>query len=123
MSHDWRNPERVVPWKPRQQFRVTPDGRGAIERYRQVVQTAQQANEPRPALDRAKSEWAEGLKLRASDGILLEDLATGHTSLAEMQETLDACSLTLRDARGTIDRLVAARLIEPLETPGVAGRP
>ncbi len=123
MSHDWRNPERVVPWKPRQQFRVTPGGRGAIERYREVVQTAQQANEPRPALDRAKSEWAEGLKLRASDGILLEDLATGHTSLAEMQETLDACSLTLRDARGTIDRLVAAGLIEALETPGVAGRP
>ena len=121
MSHDWRNPERVVPWKPRQQFRMTSTGQGAIERYREVVSTAQAANDPRIALDRAKAEWAAELKLRAFDGILLEDLAVGRTSLAEMQETLDACSLTLREARGTIDRLVAAGLIEPLEAPGVAG--
>src|SRR5262245_7385321 len=122
MSHDWRNPERVVPWKPRQQFRMTPIGQGAIDSYREAVRVAQQGSDPRQALDRAKTEWASALKLRASDGILLEDLAAGRTSLAEMQETLDACSLTLREARGTLDRLVAAGLIEPLETPGVAGR-
>jgi len=122
MSQDWRNPERVVPWKPRQQFRLTPGGSDAIERYREVVNSAQQAVDPRPALERAMEEWATTLKLRAADGILLEDLATGHTSLAEMGETLRACNLTLRDARGTLDRLIAAHLIEPLETPGVAGR-
>ena len=122
MSHDWRNPERVVPWKPRQQFRMTPTGQEAIERYRDAVSSAQRASDPRIALDRAKADWAENLKLRSSDGILLEDLAGGRTSLAEMQDTLDACSLTLREARGTIDRLVAAGLIEPLEAPGVAGR-
>ena len=101
---------------------MTSNGQGAIESYREAVQRAQQGSDPRQALERAKTEWAAGLKLRASDGILLEDLAAGRTSLAEMQETLDACSLTLREARGTLDRLVAAGLIEPLETPGVAGR-
>ncbi len=55
------------------------------------------------------------------DGILLEDLAAGCASLAELQKTLEACNLTLREARGTLDRLVLARLIEPLEVPGVPG--
>src|SRR5262245_52093675 len=114
MSHDWRNPERVVPWKPRQQFRVTPGGSEAIERYRGAVHAAQRGADPRAALDRAKEEWAASLKLRPADGILLEDLAAGHTSLADMEETLTACNLTLREARGTLDRLIAAGLIEPL---------
>src|SRR5258705_4654493 len=101
MSQDWRNPERVVPWKPRQQFRLTPGGSDAIERYRDVVNSAQQAVDPRPARERAMQERATTLSLRAADGVLLEDLATGHTSLAEIAETLLACDLTLRDAPRT----------------------
>ena len=29
MAFDWRNPERVVPWKPRQRFRLSAIGHGA----------------------------------------------------------------------------------------------
>ena len=50
------------------------------------------------------------------DGIVLDELVAGRTSLAEMKETLDSCGLTLRDARGAIDRMRAAQLIEPVET-------
>ncbi len=121
MSHDWRNPERVVPWKPRQHFRVTPTGLTALDRYREVVAVAQQGADPRRELEQAKQAWAEALVLRPFDGILLEDLAAGQSSLAELQRTLEACNLTLREARGTLDRLVAARLIEPLDAPGVPG--
>ena len=113
MSHDWRNPERVAPWKPRQRFQVTNEGREAVERYRRAMQMAQAAEDARRELDAAKEQWAGGLGLRPMDGILLEDLAAGRLSLAELQPTLEACNLSLREARGTIDRLVAARLIEP----------
>ena len=116
MAHDWRNPERVVPWKPRQRFLVTALGHAAAERYQSAIRAAQQDASPRTALDQAKQEWAEGLKLRPPDGIVLEDLVSGHTTLSEMQETLDACGLTLRDARGALDRLKAAQLVEPLES-------
>jgi len=115
MTEDWRNPERVAPWKPRQQFNVTGDGRTAAEGYRAAVEAAQSSPDPRQELERAKREWAQRLALRPADGILLEDLAGGLNSLAELQPTLQACGLTLREARGTLDRLVAARLIEPLD--------
>jgi len=115
VSHDWRNPERVVPWKPRHRFRVTEAGTVAAAGYREAVTHAQSAANARGALERAKSEWAAALNLRPGDGILLEEMSTGATSLADLQPTLEACDLTLRDARGVIDRLVASRLIEPLE--------
>jgi hypothetical protein len=115
MSHDWRNPERVVPWKPRQRFQVTDLGRAAAEAYQNAIRNAQQSASPRTQLDQAKQEWADGHKLRTPDGIVLEDLVAGHTCLADMQETLNACGLTLRDARGALDRMRAAQLIEPLE--------
>jgi len=117
MSIDWRNPERVAPWKPRQRFQVTPPGHAATETYRASMQAAQQARDPRAELDRAKADWAMALNLRPADGILLEDLAAGRSCLAELKETLEACNLTLREARGILDRLVAARLIEPVTPP------
>lgn len=115
MAHDWRNPERVQPWKPRQRFDVTPLGREALERYRAAVHGAQQGPGPRQALDQAKREWAEALGLRPPDGIVLEDFGNGHDCLADLKPTLEACDLTLRDARGSLDRLLAARLIAALE--------
>jgi hypothetical protein len=113
--HDWRNPERVAPWKPRQKFHVTALGHEAGARYHQAVETAQKSADPRGALEQAKRAWATEYNLRPDDGILLEDMVAGHTSLAELKGMLDSLNLTLRDARGTLDRLVAARLIEALE--------
>ncbi len=115
MSFDWRNPERVAPWKPKQRFRVTPSGQAAVESYRAAMRTAQEAGDPRAELESAKGTWAVGLGLRPVDGILLEDLAGGRSSLAELRDTLDSIDLSLREARGILDRLVKARLIEPLE--------
>jgi hypothetical protein len=115
MAFDWRNPERVQPWKPRQRFQLTSMGRAAVESYRSAMQDAQRASDPRNELDRAKREWAERHRLRPADGIVLEDLDAGRTCLAEMQETLQACDLSVRDARGTLDRLVATHLAEPLQ--------
>jgi len=112
---DWRNPERVVPWKPRQRFQVTGEGHSALARYHDAVTSAQRGATPRSELESAKQSWAESLKLRPMDGILLEDLAAGRTCLAELRETLDSCGFTLREARGALDRLRAAQLIEPLE--------
>ena len=115
MSHDWRNPERVAPWKPRHRFRTTLAGAAAAGRYREMMTTAQQAEDARTALEQAKQTWASSLGVRSGDGILLEDMAGGAASLAELQPTLEACDLTLRDARGVLDRLIAAGLIEPIE--------
>ena len=115
MSHDWRNPERVAPWKPRQRFLVTDEGRAAVERYREAMRSAQAAEDARRELEAAKEQWAGSLGLRPMDGILLEDLAAGRLSLAELQPTLEACNVSLREARGTLDRLIAARLITPLD--------
>ena len=44
---------------------------------------------------------------------VFSDLSTLFASTLELQPTLEACNLSLREARGTLDRLVAARLIEP----------
>jgi hypothetical protein len=116
MAFDWRNPERVVPWKPRQRFQISTLGQAAVERYHSTIHAAQQSASQRTELDRAKQEWADDLKLRPMDGIVLDELVAGRTCLAEMRETLDACGLTLREARGAIDRLRAAQLIEPVES-------
>lgn len=118
MAFDWRNPERVVPWKPRQRFLLTALGHAAAASYQSTVHAAQQSASQRTELDRAKQEWADGLKLRTMDGIVLDELVAGRSSLAEMKETLDACGLTLREARGAIDRLRAAQLVEPMEPDG-----
>jgi len=115
VSHDWRNPERVAPWKPRHRFRTTEAGIVAAARYREMMSAAQRAQDARVALDEAKQEWASSLGVRSGDGILLEEMAGGAVSLADLQPTLEACNLTLREARGVLDRLIAAGLIEPLE--------
>lgn len=115
LTHDWRNPERVVPWKPRHRFQVTDAGREAFGRYQDAVKVAQAGANQRATLDQAKLDWAESLKLRVSDGIILEDLFAGRACLAEMQDTLAACDLTLREARGALDRMLAAGLIESLD--------
>jgi hypothetical protein len=116
MAFDWRNPERVVPWKPRQRFLLASLGRAAAESYEHVVRAAQRSTSPRTELDRAKQAWADGLRLRPMDGIVLEELAAGRDCLADMKDTLEACGLTLREARGALDRLRAAQHIEPVET-------
>ena len=117
MAFDWRNPERVVPWKPRQRFVLAALGHAAAESYHNAISAAQASASQRTDLDRAKQEWADGLKLRPMDGIVLDELVAGRTCLAEMKETLESCGLTLREARGAIDRMRAAQLIEPVETP------
>ena len=116
MAFDWRNPERVVPWKPRQRFHLTSLGLAAAESYQNSVRTAQQAASQRAELDRAKQAWADGLKLRPMDGIVLDELVAGRTCIAEMKDTLDSCGITLREARGAIDRLRAAQLVDPIAT-------
>ena len=115
MASDWRNPERVQPWKPRQRFHLAPPGHAAAESYQNAVRAAQQSAEQRTELESAKLAWAEALKLRPMDGIVLDEMVAGRNCLAEMKETLDACGITLRDARGAIDRLQAAHLIDPVE--------
>jgi hypothetical protein len=122
VSQDWRNPERVVPWKPRHRFRVTSAGDQAARLYSEAVGAAQRAEDARAAMERAKQDWAAQHGCRSGDGILLEDMVAGATSLGELQPTLEACDLSLREARGVLDRLVAARLIEPLE-PAAAANP
>ncbi|HYM82322.1 MAG TPA: hypothetical protein VEY91_13040 [Candidatus Limnocylindria bacterium] len=120
MEYDWRNPERVVPWKPRQRFQVTALGHEAVASYRSHMSTAQAAAGQREALEQAKQEWAAQYRVQPTDGFLLEDMAGGRTCLAELQETLDACGLSLRDARAALDRMRAAELVLPLEVPSRA---
>jgi hypothetical protein len=84
------------------------------------MEAAQRAADARVALDQAKQEWASSLNLRPGDGILLEEMAGGAATLAELQPTLEACDLSLREARGVLDRLIAAGLIESLESTGTA---
>ena len=115
LSYDWRNPERVVPWKPRHRFAVTDAGQQALARYRDAVKDAQGSVDPRSELERAKQLWADALKLRPHDGIILDEFIAGRACLADMQDTLAACDLSLRDARGTVDRLLAAGLIQNLD--------
>jgi len=120
MAFDWRNPERVSPWKPRQQFELTPLGREAVQQYREAVAAAQRSASPRSELDRAKRSWADVLGVRPGDGILLEEVADGCLCLADMHETLEAVGLTLREARGTLDRLKATGLVDAVGGPGPA---
>lgn len=115
LTYDWRNPERVVPWKPRHRFVVTSTGHEAQERYRVAVLGAQGGPDARAHLDSAKRLWVEEFKLRENDVIVLEELAGGASSLADMKPALEACGVPLRDARGALDRLLAAGLIESLD--------
>ena len=115
LNYDWRNPERVVPWKPRHRFVVTMAGHEAHQRYRSVVSTAQGGPDQRVELERVKQVWAEELKLRENDLIILEELAVGAACLADMKPALESLGLALRDARGAIDRLISAGLVESLD--------
>jgi hypothetical protein len=114
MAHDWRNPERVQPWKPRQRFLVTTLGRQAVERYHETIGAAQDSADPRTALESAKQTWAVALSLRPTDAMVLEDLAAGHTSLAELRGIARGGGTEPPRRAGCADRLKAAALIEPV---------
>ena len=105
----------MVPWKPRHRFVVTMAGHEAIQRYRSAVSTAQNGPDARAQLDLAKQVWADELKLRENDMIVLDELAVGAASLTDMKAALDSVGIPLRDARGSLDRLIAAGLIESLD--------
>jgi len=99
-------------WPRGQKFTLTPAGLEAEAAHRDVVNGARSMG--RSALDTALAAWATPLGLVADDGVLLRELAGKKRGLNELSQGLEDTGIDAAAVKASIDRLVVARLAEPV---------
>ena len=103
-------------WPRSQKFQLSPTGREAGANYRDVI-VAARAEAGRPSFDAARDEWAKRLLLEPTDGLYLRELMDGPRTIEEMTTSLEGCGPQKKDVREAVDRLVRARMLEPVIPP------
>jgi len=105
--------ERARRWPPRQRIHLTPEGEAARTAYQQLVTTARGANVAAAELDAKLEAWAGQLGVRASDGVLLEELGTRPLSVNDLARAVEACGQRASDVKAGVDRLYGSGLVQP----------
>ena len=103
-------------WNRSQRFQLSPAGREAGLNYRQVI-VASRAEGGRKSFDVARTEWAARLELEPTDGLYLGELLDAPRTIPEIAISLDGCGPQRGDVRAAVDRLVQARMMEPVVPP------
>jgi len=104
--------EEGTRWPRGQKFRLTPLGQEAEGGYQQVLQGARQAG-GRAAFDEATKSWAAPLGLQAGDGAFLGELKAQPRTIVDLLELLQDGGATKVEVKAALDRLIAAKLVEP----------
>jgi hypothetical protein len=99
-------------WPRGQKFTLTQAGLEAEVAHRDVINGVRSMG--RSALDTALAAWAAPLGLQSADGVLLRELAGKKRGLNELTEALEDTGIDATAVKGSIDRLVMARLAEPV---------
>lgn len=111
--------ERARRWPPRQRIHLTPEGEAARAAYQQLVQEGRAQQLSSADLEGKLAGWAGALGIRASDGVLLDELGQPH-SVNELARAVETCGLRSADVKAGVDRLYGAGLVQP---PQVAEPP
>lgn len=115
--------ERARRWPPRQRIHLTPEGKTAQAAYQQLVRQARESNLSIAALEASLVEWAGALGIRASDGVLLDELGDRTPSVNELARAVEACGQRGPEVKAGVDRLYGAALIQPPQPAEVAPPP
>lgn len=111
--------ERARRWPPRQRIHLTPEGEAARAAYVQLVQDGRAQGLSSADLEAKLTGWAGALGVRASDGVLLDELAKP-LSVNELSRAVEACGQRGPEVKAGVDRLYGAGLVQP---PQVAEPP
>ena len=115
--------ERSRRWPPRQRMHLTPEGETARLGYQEVVREARGSGGKPGELDARLDAWAGTLGVRASDGVLLEELTKPGLSVNELARAVESCGQRAADVKSGVDRLYGAGLIQPPQVEQPAAPP
>lgn len=109
--------ERARRWPPRQRIHLTPEGKVAQAAYQALVRTARESNLVTAELESSLANWAGQLGIRASDGVLLDELGAKALSVNELARAVEACGQRGPEVKAGVDRLYGAGLVQPPPQP------
>jgi len=99
-------------WPRGQKFTLTAAGLAAEAAHRDAVNSARASG--RTALATALSAWASPLGIEIGDGVLLAELSGKKRGLNDLAESLEDTGIGAAEVKASVDRLVVARLAEPV---------
>jgi hypothetical protein len=99
-------------WPRGQRFRLSVTGTEAEAQYQLALKFSRELG-GRAAHNSALQEWASPLGVRPGDGVYLSELRTVR-SLSELLAALESSGATKAEAKAAIERLVDAKLAEPV---------
>lgn len=105
--------EEGTRWPRGQKFRLTALGQEAEARYQQILQGARDAG-GRVAFDEATKAFAAPLGIQAGDGAYLGELKLQPRTIVDLLEQLQDGGATKAEVKAALDRLIAAKLVEPV---------
>ncbi len=105
--------EEGTRWPRGQKFRLTALGQDVEARYQAVLLEARQAG-GRAAFDEATKTFAAPLGIQPGDGTFLGELKAQPRSIVELMESLQDGGATKAEVKSALDRLIAAKLAEPV---------
>jgi hypothetical protein len=92
---------------------LSPAGLEAEDRY-QAALTESRERGGRTAFDELTAVWAASAGVNPGDGLYLQELKAANRTLPEIAESLEASGNSRSEAKAAIDRLLKAKLAEPL---------
>ena len=102
-------------WPRTQRFRLSPIGAEAEAQYQTALRSCRDQG-GREAFDQAVAAWAMPLGIRPGDGVYLSELRVSVRTLTELVESLTSCGTTKSEAKAALNRLINAKLAEPVST-------
>lgn len=105
--------EEGTRWPRGQKFQLTAAGRDAEARYQEALKGAHQAG-GRAAFDEATAAFAGPLNIKPGDGAYLEELKAQPRTIVDLVEALQDGGATKAEVKAALDRLIAAKLVEPV---------
>jgi hypothetical protein len=102
------------PWPRGQKFKLSPQGMEAEAQYQAALQGSRDKG-GRAAFEEATRAWAAALGVQPGDGAYLAELRGEMRTLVDLVESLQDGGATKLDAKNALERLVGAKLAEPVQ--------
>ena len=100
-------------WRRGQRFGLSATGAEAEAQYQLALQSSRDQG-GRDALEQALATWAAVFGVRPRDGVYLSELRNTVQTLTQLVEGLDSCGATKDEVKEGLDRLINAKLAEPV---------
>ena len=105
--------EQAPRWRRGQRFGLSAAGAEAEAQYQTALKSSHDQG-GRQALDQALVAWAAVFGVRPRDGVYLSELRIAVQTLPELVDCLEICGTTRSEVKDGLDRLISAKLAEPV---------